>query len=116
MIDISEVTSQVQVSTTVTLSGAEPVQVKYTIPIRFLNPEQVRIEYSLSDDGEWVRRYIRIHGLRILKPAADGTMRLGKEQHHRDWYHYDKDVPDWIQALVNEMRPFGNPQTAGDLS
>jgi len=120
-IDITSVSNRVRAHVGVQLTGAPDLKTDYTSWT--IEPSHVQVEYTyrqqLTEDGwkehEWVATDIRVTGSRILKPAADGSRRLGKDIGSRRWYSPpERDPrPEWLEALVAELRPSGDVDLPG---
>lgn len=116
MIDVKSASSSTTSSVTLTLTGAPALKVLYTN--RQINPGQVVFKYKYapvtSEDGwtehTWDLVSIRATGARILKPAADGSQRLGVEVLAYEPMSL-KNAPEWLLSLANEVRPSGSVDT-----
>lgn len=116
MIDVKSASSSTTSSVTLTLTGAPALDVLYTN--RQIDPAQVFFKYEYapvtSEDGwtehTWNLVSVRATGARILKPAADGSQRLGVEVlAYKPLYL--KDTPEWLLSLAGEVRPSGSVDT-----
>lgn len=123
-IDIKAARTLVKASVSVELSGAPDLVAEYTKwPI---SPYVLQVEYRYkqaeAEDGwtghEWATADVRVNGHRILKPAADGSRRLGEQSGRRSWYTRNDlaAMPEWVKRLVEEMRPSGSVDVSGDLA
>lgn len=116
MIDVKSASSSTTSSVTLTLTGAPPLKVLYTN--RQLDPGQVffKYEYTPTTTGDgwtehtWDLVSVRATGARILKPAADGSQRLGAEVLAYKPMSL-KNAPEWLLSLANEVRPSGSVDT-----
>lgn len=115
----------------VRLSGTPDL--KASLVDRRFQPDQVSITYTYRQtisrlDGwvehSWYASYVSVSGLRVLKPGADGAQRVGKDTHKATWSvfgngdvqndTYDP-LPEWLDELVNWLRPSGSLSLAGTL-
>lgn len=117
MIDVTDVSGQVTATVNITVKGAEPLKVPYQD--RHLWPDRIAVKYTYHSelvDGwtehHWIATDVTVVGPRILKPAPDGTMRLGVEILR---YHPMNltDSPEWLRKLMVELRPSGEVTMAG---
>ena len=118
MIDVTSVTSHAEALVTITVSGAPPL--KATCNTRYFQPELITVKYvykpQREDDGWvhhiWAPTDVMVTGPRILKPAADGSQRLGV-----DWLRYfpcyGDEKPEWLTKIINELTPSGDIALAG---
>lgn len=123
-IDIKSARTQVKAVVRVELSGAPDMTADYSK--WQINPDSLTVEYhykqAQGDDGwtghQWTTFDVRVTGRRILKPAADGSRRLGEQSGRRSWYTRNQlaDMPEWVKRLVEEMRPSGQIEAAGEIS
>lgn len=116
MIDIESVRTSVPVTVRVKLNGAPPLKASYSD--RLFLPDYVKLRYAVSRvEGEavWSCEDRDVSGPRILKPADDGSMRLGKDRCTRTFYSTYELVP-WLAQLIDELRPSGLPDLPGDLA
>lgn len=119
MLDVTHVTSRAEATVTIGVAGAPPLKASYQE--RHFLPEQVMVTYlykpQQGDDGwtahRWVPVNVSVVGPRILKPAPDGTQRLGVEGLR---YHlsYGEQPPEWLAKIVNELAPSGDIALAGE--
>ena len=117
MIDVKSASSTTTSSVVLTLTGAPPLKVLYTN--RQIDPGQVFFKYeyvpTTTEDGwtehTWKLVSVRATGARILKPAADGSQRLGVEMPAYEPVRL-KDVPEWLLSLAREVRPSGSVDEA----
>lgn len=123
-IDIAPVRSHVKATVAVELSGAPDLTAdtsKWPIQPFLLHAEYTYAQTE-GEDGwtghEWRLTFVRVSGHRILKAAADGSRRLGKDTGVRRWYTRRDlaDLPDWVAKLVEELRPSGQVDLTGDVS
>lgn len=93
---------------------------------REFQPQFAQVEYRYevagtdSHDGFWHAVKVTAAGPRVLKPAPDGSRRLGAETCRTEWSHSidvqqfgsgrDNTVPEWLDDLVTDMRPSGHVQ------
>ena len=118
MIDVTSVTSRAEATVTIGVTGTPALVVTYQT--RSFQPDQiiVRFQYQPQTDTDgwthhtWKRTSVAVTGPRILKPAADGSQRLGAD---RLSYHpvYSDEAPEWLLKLVDELRPSGDVSLAG---
>lgn len=116
MVDINKVSSTVDVTVRIELSGAPEMNSR--LSNRLIQPGLAVFQYRLimTDAGPVWRCYTAdVHGTRILKPAPDGSVRLGKEVMRNSWSGYLDNAPEWVVNLINEVRPNGAPEVASDL-
>lgn len=119
MIDVTSVSSRAEATVTIGVTGAPPM--KATYQTRGFLPEQITVKYvykpQRDDDGwthhTWTHTDVTAIGPRILKPAADGSQRLGAE-HLRYRPAYTDQLPEWLVKIVNELRPSGDIALAGE--
>lgn len=105
-------------------------ETKVTYLDQMMQPDQVRITYAYDAvAGRWVAHDVFTTGLRVLKPAADGTQRLGKDSHKSYWSSWGRkdiqvsrlsaaggsELPEWLNKLVDELRPTGGVSMAGTV-
>jgi hypothetical protein len=118
MIDVTDVSGDAFVTVTIAVTGAPPL--KATWQERSFLPAQVHVRYLYKPqvDGDgwtvhvWVPRNVSATGPRILKPAPDGSQRLGVE--HLTYKPISQhDHPEWLRQLVHELRPSGDVTLAG---
>jgi hypothetical protein len=91
---------------------------------RRIVPDRAIVTYryheQMTEDGwtqhRWLAMDVKLTGYRILKPAADGSQRLGVDRHEACWYTVrtgadlvaDKpELPAWVAELIQRMRPSG---------
>lgn len=100
----------------VQLSGTPDL--KATLMDRRFQPDQVSITYTYRQAGHsWYASHVSVSGPRVLKPGADGVQRLGKDTHKAIWSVYGggdvqddtyDPLPEWLNELVNWLRPSGS--------
>jgi hypothetical protein len=115
---------------TVSLTGAPEQKTTYTS--RTIAPDTAVIRYlyeqQVTPDGwtehSWLATDVQATGPRVLKPAADGSQRLGVDRHEARWYTVrsgrdvaadNPDMPEWLAGVIEQMRPSGGldlPQVA----
>lgn len=117
MIDVTDVSGKASVTVTVTVTGAPAVQASYRT--RSLDPRHISIKYTYHSekvDGwtehHWIATDVVVNGPRILKPAPDGTQRLGAET-LRYAPMAVSEAPEWLRKLMVELRPSGEVTMAG---
>ena len=121
MIDSTNVGSDATVKIRVNLTGAPELPASYLS--RTILPDWVCVTYAFGPGqhrGWWVATDLKVSGQRVLKPGPDGQQRLGKERHTADWYRgrsgdvqTDRDLPEWLDSLVSELRPSGQVTLPG---
>jgi hypothetical protein len=121
MIDITDVGSHTTTTVRVKLTGAPVLPASYLS--RDILPFHVSITYVFGPGqhrGWWVARDVTVNGHRVLKPGPDGQRRLGKDDHKAHWYagragdvQTDRDLPEWLDQLVSELRPSGQVTLPG---
>lgn len=122
MIDITEVTSHTVVTVRVKFTGAPELAASYLS--RDIQPDHLAVTYTFGPGqhrGWWVATNVAVSGQRVLKPGPDGQQRLGKDRHKAEWYggrtrdvQSDRDLPEWLDRLVSELRPSGQVTLPGD--
>lgn len=118
MIDVTSVGSRAEASVTITVTGAPALVATYQT--RTFLPEQITVKYvykpQTDADGwthhTWTATSVTVVGPRILKPAADGSQRLGVE-HLRYHPNYGDQVPEWLRKIMDELTPSGDIALAG---
>jgi hypothetical protein len=108
---------------TATLTGVPVLKVTNT---RDILPEHVTLSYvyaTVEEQTVWVCRSARVGGHRVLKPAPDGSQRLGQEVHSGELYSSlplgledlksNREVPTWLRDLIVLSRPDGNIELPG---
>lgn len=118
MIDVTRVTSRAEATVTVGVTGT-PVLVA-TYQTRTFLPEQITVKflYKPQTDGDgwthhtWKVTGVTVTGPRILKPAADGSQRLGVDYLRYQPISLD-DVPEWLRKIMDELTPSGDIALAG---
>lgn len=120
-IDVTDVSNHVEATVRVSLTGAPELPASYLS--RDIQPDHVAIRFQFGPGqhrGWWVAKNIEVSGHRILKPGPDGQQRLGKESHTARWYagrsgdtQVDRDLPEWLDKLVSELRPSGQVTLPG---
>lgn len=118
MIDVTSVSSHAEATVTIGVTGT-PVLVA-TYQTRSFQPDQITVKfrYKPQTDADgwthhtWTRTSVTVVGPRILKPAKDGTQRLGAD-HLRYHPMYADQLPEWLTKLVDELRPSGDIALAG---
>jgi hypothetical protein len=102
------------------VTGAPQVKASYLD--RWIIPAHVTADFTYDAGADWWRCVrVELKGPRVLKPKADGTVRLGKDWHARSWSSYSKgdvqtdgaDLPGWLDDLVSELRPNGTVALPG---
>jgi hypothetical protein len=121
MIDISDVSSHTEATVRVKFTGAPVLPASYLS--RDIQPDHITVRYSFGPGqhrGWWVATNVDVSGQRVLKPGPDGQQRLGKERHSASWYggrtrdvQTDRDLPEWLDQLVSELRPNGQVTLPG---
>ena len=121
MIDITKVDSTTRVVVRINFTGAPELPASYLS--RDIQPDWAMITYDFGPGhhrGWWVATDIKVGGARVLKPGPDGKQRLGKERHTANWYagrsgdvQTDRDLPEWLDQLVSELRPSGQVTLPG---
>lgn len=98
---------------------------------RQISPYAVEISYvyhrTSGPDGwvehRWLARGVTVHGRHILKPAKDGTEKLGANVYRATWSSFGGldlvDVPhvgsppEWVMTIIEGQRPSGELAFAG---
>lgn len=113
-IDITDVSAEVTATVTVSLRPGTAPDMKSQYTDRVMQPDRVRVEYWFDAGLNcWFAINVKVTGHRLLKPAADGTPRIGKDKHSVSYGGWRKDVqadnglPGWLDQLVDELRPSG---------
>src|SRR6476620_5338664 len=97
---------------TVNLTGTPEQKTTYTS--RTISPDTVVIRYRyeqhVTQDGwtehSWLASDVQVTGPRVLKPAADGSQRLGVDRHEARWYTVGSgrdvaaDMPEWLAETI----------------
>lgn len=117
MLDVTEVSGHAFASVSIGVTGAPPL--KATYQERFFLPARIHVRYVYKPeaaDGWTVHRWyptdVSAVGPRILKPAPDGTQRLGVEDlTYKPISQHDH--PEWLRQLVAELSPSGEVTMAG---
>lgn len=117
MIEIIDARSQIEAKIVVHVTGAPVTPADYLSHV--IAPDTVILHFSSDQDTVmWVCTKVKVTGARILKPATDGTQRLGKMNHSAEWFTYGGmdlarntryHVPEWIRDLIEQARPVGAP-------
>ena len=117
MLDVTEVTGHAFATVSIAVTGAPPL--KATYQERFFQPARIHVRYEYKPeaaDGWTVHRWhpvdVTAVGPRILKPAPDGTQRLGVEElkFNPTW---NREHPEWLRQLAAELAPSGEVTLAG---
>lgn len=119
MIDITDVSSDTTVKVRVKLTGAPELPASYLS--RDIQPDWICVTYDFGQlRGWWVATDVKVAGQRVLKAGPDGQQRLGKDRHTANWYsgrtrdvQTDRDLPEWLDKLVSELRPSGRVTLPG---
>lgn len=121
MIDVTDVSTHTEATVRVKLTGAPELPASYLS--RDIQPDHVTVRYRFGPGqhrGWWVAAHVDVSGQRVLKPGPDGKQRLGKERHTATWYassrgdvQSDRDLPEWLDQLVSELRPNGQVTLPG---
>jgi hypothetical protein len=112
MIKVMSASGSAEAVVSIGVTGTPPL--KATFQERQLQPERITVRYryqaQVDTDGwthhVWTRVNVVVDGPRILKPAADGSQRLGVEV-----LRYNpvfEDLPEWLVKLADEFRPSGD--------
>lgn len=114
-IDITDVSSHADVK--VHVKFTTDLQVKATYLKHNIVPDLMVVTYAFGPGqhrGWWVAVDVMVAGHKVLKPAADGSVRLGKDRSKATWSAWGrKDVqtehnlPEELDKLVSELRPSG---------
>lgn len=120
-LDISQVTTHTTVSVTIRFTGAPDHAAQYSRQDRRFLPQYLEAEYEYDAGQSWWRvRSVTIVGPYILKPAADGSQRLGKGWGKYDWYGTSGrdmqergELPEWLDQVLSEIRPAGALELPG---
>jgi hypothetical protein len=117
MLDVTEVTGHAFATVSVAVTDAPPL--KATYQDRRFQPARIHIRYAYKPeaaDGWTVHRWhavdVTVVGPRILKPAPDGTQRLGVEDLRYSPTSSDH-CPEWLRHLMAELSPSGEVTMAG---
>lgn len=118
MIDVTTVSSFAEATVSIGVADAPPLTATYQT--RQFLPNQIMITYRYrplkGEDGwvthDWIAVRATAVGPRILKPAEDGTMRLGIEN-LRYAPISTHDYPEWLVKLMHELKPSGDIALAG---
>jgi hypothetical protein len=111
-IDVTEVKSHADVVVTVQLTGGPQVRATYLPFDIVVDWMSVTYRYDVARNW-WFALDVRAGGQKVLKPAPDGTRRLGKDRSKANWGGWNRDVqescnlPDELDKLVSELRPNG---------
>lgn len=121
MIDVTDVSTHTEATVRVKLTGAPELPASYLS--RDIQPDHITVRYRFGPGqhrGWWVAAHVDVSGHRVLKPGPDGQQRLGKERHTATWYagrsgdtQTDRDLPEWLDQLVSELRPSGQVTLPG---
>lgn len=119
-IDITDVSAWAVVKVKVNLKPGTAPDMKVSYQDRMMQPDCVMVEYRLDPArGWWTADHITVVGARLLKPAPDGTPRIGKDRPKSTYGGWNRDVqeeydlPEWLDNLVSELRPNGNVTLPG---
>lgn len=117
-VDVLTVDTHTRTNVRTKITGAPAVKASYLD--RQIIPAHLAIEYVYDVAAEWWRAVdVKLSGPRVLKPKADGTIRLGKDWHDRNWSawsggdvqgdgsNHGGELPGWLDSLVSELRPNG---------
>lgn len=128
---VTESATSVRAVTWIKVTDAPPVKADGVD--RMISPYAVEISYvyhrTPTPDGwtehRWLARGVTVHGRHILKPAKDGTEKLGVNVHRAAWstsgsldlvdVPYVGSPPEWILAVIEQQRPSGELALAGLL-
>lgn len=98
-----------------------------------MQPHSIKVEYVYRQthnkngwvEHSWVARSVLVNGLRILKPAKDGTQRLGGTVQRCTWVlsmsgglinAIDGDCPpEWLAEIIEAVRPSGEMSVTDTL-
>jgi hypothetical protein len=113
----------VSAGVTAPLTGVPVLKVTNT---RDILPEHVRLSYmyaTVEEQTVWICRSAQVSGHRVLKPAPDGSQRLGQEVRSGEWYStlplgledlkFHREIPSWLRDLIVLLRPDGNVELPG---
>lgn len=113
-IDVTEVRAWASVSVTVKLDPATTEPVKSPYGEGHFQPDYMSTGWRYDTvTGSWLCTDITVVGCRILKPAPDGTKRLGKDHRKRSYGGWSRDVlvegeaPETLVKLARELQPSG---------
>ncbi|QBZ73555.1 hypothetical protein SEA_MISCHIEF19_70 [Streptomyces phage Mischief19] len=118
-VDVLKAETHTEATVRVDLTGAPQVKASYSD--RHIVPAKLTVHYTYDPAAGWWRATsAKVTGPRVLKPKADGTLRLGQEWHDREWSVFgkgdvqvDKGLPEWLDSLVSELRPAGEVSVPG---
>jgi hypothetical protein len=129
IVRVTESATSVQAVTWVKVADAPPVKAD-GIDLQ-ISPYAVEISYVYhrvaGPDGwiehRWLARGVAVHGQHILKPAKDGTERLGASVYRATWSSFGgRDLvdstsvgspPEWVLVIIESHRPSGELFLAG---
>lgn len=120
--DITDIEGWITAEVQVKLNPSTTPDVKVQYLDHRMQVDHMGAEYRLNTaTGWWVCQTITLAGNRLLKPAADGTPRVGKDRHKTTYSSYSKgdvqskgDVPEWLDKLISELRPSGTVTLPGN--
>ncbi|AKA61729.1 hypothetical protein SEA_YDN12_62 [Streptomyces phage YDN12] len=117
MLDVTEVSGHAFATVSVAVTGAPPL--KATYQDRHFQPARIHVRYAYKPEaaeGWTVHRWHAVEvtavGPRILKPAPDGSQRLGVED-LRYTPSKEDPLPEWLRQLAAELAPSGEVTMAG---
>lgn len=109
--DVTEVTGSAFATVSIGVTDTPPL--KATYQERYFQPRRIHVRFEYrpeAADGWTVHRWypvdISAHGPRILKPAKDGSQRLGAEDLRYKTIS-QREHPEWLRQLVSELAPSG---------
>lgn len=119
MSDVTTVSSQVTATVNIGVTGTEALVATYQT--RSFQPGRITVTYvykpQRGDDGwtrhTWVPAKVSAVGPRILKPAADGSQRLGVEELRYNPVNLN-DAPEWLRKIISELTPSGDVTLVGN--
>lgn len=119
-IDITDVSAEVTATVVVKLRPGTAPDMRAQYVDRMMQPDRVQVEYRFDAGlNWWFAISVKVTGHRLLKPAANGTPRIGKDTHSVSYGGWRADVqadnglPGWLDRLVIELRPSGQVSLPG---
>lgn len=118
MIDVTDASGTAEATVTIWVTGTPLLTETYGK--RDFVPTRLTMKYSyqpVTDEAGWTHHtwkpvIVTAMGPRILKPAADGSQRLGAGTLTYNPIYVD-DAPEWLLKLAAELAPSGEVTLAG---
>lgn len=115
-VQILEAATRTKANRHARITGAPELDATYLD--QTIQPQHIWIRYVyhlVNGEPTWTATQIIVEGFRVLKPARDGSQRLGKQTHIATWTSWDlghrttsrNQTPAWLDDVVEILRPSG---------